>query len=196
MKYEVFRSAVLELLSEDKEWSMQPDWQDESPETRSINDKGGELNDDYIELEQEKGAFYEFMTISVNRLYCFCMEEGWDAVTRELEKYTRHQNHGVHRSRGIDYEARLNQEGADLYGILRELRSKIAVSKKLPPYFVFMNRSLYEMCCRQPFTMEELREIYGVGEKNSGAYGEVFLEEIRKFTGGKKMQLMKMPAST
>ena len=122
MKYEVFRSAVLELLSEDKEWSVQPDWQDESTELGGNNEKGGELNDDYIELEQEKGAFYEFMTISVNRLYYFCMEEGWDAVTRELEKYTRHQNHGVHRSRGIDYEARINQEGADLYGILRELR--------------------------------------------------------------------------
>lgn len=195
MKYEVFRSAVLELLKEDKEWSVHPDWQEESAELMRVSGNGDELNDDYIELEQEKGPFYEFMTISVNRLYYFCMEDGWDAVTRELEKYTRRQNNGARRSRGIDYEARLNEEGADLYRILRELRSKISIEKKMPPYFVFMNRSLYEMCCRQPSTMSELREIYGVGEKNSGEYGEMFLEEIRKFTGGKKMQLMKMPVS-
>jgi len=195
MKYEVFRSAVLELLKEDKEWSVHPDWQEESAELMRVSGNGDELNDDYIELEQEKGPFYEFMTISVNRLYYFCIEDGWDAVTRELEKYTRRQNNGARRSRGIDYEARLNKEGADLYRILRELRSKISIEKKMPPYFVFMNRSLYEMCCRQPSTLDELREIYGVGEKNSGEYGEVFLEEIRRFTGGKKMQLMKMPAS-
>ena len=151
--------------------------------------------EDFIELEQEKGPFYEFMTISVNRLYFAYLEEGWDATLRDLEKYTRRESRAAKRTRGIDYEARLNEEGAALYGKLRELRSRIAAGKQLPPYFVFMNRSLYEMCCRQPFTMEELRGIYGVGEKNSGEYGEKFLDEIRTFTGGSRRQLMKMPES-
>ena len=149
--------------------------------------------EDFIELEQEKGPFYEFMTISVNRLFFSYMEEGWDAVCRDLEKFTRRENRGVRRTRGIDYEARLNEEGTALYRKLRELRSRIAAKKQLPPYFVFMNRSLYEMCCRQPSTMEELRGIYGVGEKNSKEYGEEFLMEIGKYTGGVKMQLAKLP---
>ena len=151
--------------------------------------------EDFIELEQEKGPFYEFMTISVNRLYFAYMEEGWDATLRDLEKYTRRESRAAKRTRGIDYEARLNEEGAALYGKLRELRSRLAAKKQLPPYFVFMNRSLYEMCCRQPSTMEELRGIYGVGEKNSGEYGEMFLEEIRMYTGGCRRQLMKVPAN-
>ena len=156
----------------------------------SVNDL---LIEDFIELEQEKGPFYEFMTISINRLFFSYIEEGWDAVCRDLEKFTRRENHGVRRARGIDYEARLNEEGAALYRRLRELRSRIAAKKQLPPYFVFMNRSLYEMCCRQPSTMEELRGIYGVGEKNSSEYGEEFLAEIGKYTGGVKIQMSRLP---
>ena len=133
------------------------------------------------------------MTISINRLYFSYMEEGWDAVRSNLEKYTRRDDRGARRNRGIDYEARLTPEGVALYRKLRELRGRIAMSKQLPPYFIFMNRSLYEMCCRQPDSMEELLELYGVGEKNSSEHGEEFLEEIRKFTGGKKRQLAKIP---
>ena len=195
MLYEEFRNAVLMLLEEDKEWSVHAEWQ-EVPAvlTCGSGDSGYDLPvEDFIELEQEKGPFYEFMTISVNRLFFSYIEEGWDAVCRDLEKFTRREKRGVRRARGIDYEARLNEEGAALYKKLRELRSKIAAKKQLPPYFVFMNRSLYEMCCRQPSTMEELCGIYGVGEKNSKEYGEEFLMEIGKYTGGVKMQLAKLP---
>lgn len=214
MQYEEFRNAVLGLLEEDKEWSVHAEWQEvpavltcgngNIPEScgkviggwTGSGDTGSGYDlpiEDFIELEQEKGPFYEFMTISVNRLFFSYIEEGWDAVCRDLEKFTRRENRGVRRARGIDYEARLNEEGAALYKKLRELRSRIAAKKQLPPYFVFMNRSLYEMCCRQPSTMEELCGIYGVGEKNSGEYGEEFLEEIRKYTGGVKKQLAKLP---
>ncbi len=249
MQYEVFRSAVLGLLEEDKEWSVRAEWQEVPAvlscgegsiagsvgRTGSSGRSGGsgiessgsssngngsnggsgsggagntghsgsgvvsganacdDLIEDFIELEQEKGPFYEFMTISINRLYFSYMEEGWDAVRSNLEKYTRRDDRGARRNRGIDYEARLTPEGVALYRKLRELRGRIAMSKQLPPYFIFMNRSLYEMCCRQPDSMEELLELYGVGEKNSSEHGEEFLEEIRKFTGGKKRQLAKIP---
>ena len=190
MQYEEFRNAVLGLLEEDKEWSVHAEWQ----EVPAVLTCGDDLPaEDFIELEQEKGPFYEFMTISINRLYFSYIEEGWDAVCRDLEKFTRRDSHGARRTRGIDYEARLNEEGALLYKKLRELRSRIAAKKQLPPYFVFMNRSLYEMCCRQPSTMEELRGIYGVGEKNSMEYGEEFLKEIGEYTGGVKVQMAKLP---
>ena len=41
--------------------------------------------------------------------------------------------------------------------------------------------------------MEELRGIYGVGEKNSMEYGEEFLKEIGEYTGGVKVQMAKLP---
>ena len=139
------------------------------------------MPEDFIELEQERGAFYEFMTVSMNRLYFSYREEGWDAVRRELDRYLRRDNGTAERRRGIDYEARLDAESVKLYRQLRMLRSEIAYTKGVPPYFVFNNRALYEMSVKRPLTMEEFCGIYGVGKKNSGDYGERFLDVIRGF---------------
>ena len=74
--------------------------------------------------------------------------------------------------------------GKELYERLRGLRSQIALEKQLPSYFIFTNRTLFEMTCHQPETMEELRALYGVGEKNSVDYGQVFLDAILEFKNG------------
>ena len=159
MNYLVFRSAVQELLEEEKEWDVHTDWEEVIEEDQP---------EDFIELEQEKGAFYEFMTISMNRLFVSYQEEGWDAVVRELDRYTHREGRRT-----------------ALYRQLRELRSGIAAEKRVPPYIIFMNRALYEMAAFMPDSMEELRRVYGVGEKNSKEYGEAFLEQIRLFKENK-----------
>ena len=187
MNYEVFRSAVLELLEEDKEWEVETDWE-EKPDGASSGIACGTGSDadcaeDFIEMEQEKGAIYEFVSVSVSKLFLFYRDEGWDAVVRELERHTRRGRTSLGRNRGIDYTARLDENGKELYERLRKLRSEIAMRKQLPSYFIFTNRTLYEMCCRQPGTMEELLALYGVGEKNSREYGQSFLEAILEFKG-------------
>ena len=188
MNYEVFRSAVLELLEEDKEWEVETDWE-EKPDGASSGISCGTGSDadcaeDFIEMEQEKGAIYEFVSVSVSKLFLFYRDEGWDAVVRELERHTRRGRTSLGRNRGSDYTARLDENGKELYERLRKLRSEIAMRKQLPSYFIFTNRTLYEMCCRQPGTMEELLALYGVGEKNSREYGQSFLEAILEFKGG------------
>ena len=56
MQYEEFRNAVLGLLEEDKEWSVHAEWQ----EVPAVLTCGDDLPaEDFIELEQEKGPFYE-----------------------------------------------------------------------------------------------------------------------------------------
>lgn len=188
MNYKVFRSAVLELLEEDKEWEVETDWGDNAVGSDagilSGTGAGADSAEDFIEMEQEKGAIYEFLSVSVSKLFLFYQDEGWDAVVRELERRTRRGRTAPGRNRGIDYTARLNETGKELYERLRKLRSEIALQKQLPSYFIFTNRTLYEMCCSQPGTPEEFRSLYGVGEKNSREYGQPFLETILEFTGG------------
>ena len=165
MNYKVFRSAVLELLEEDKEWEVETDWGEEAGGSSAgiISGSGSpaESGEDFIEMEQEKGAIYEFMSVSVGKLFLFYQDEGWDAVVRELERHTRRGRNSLGRNRGIDY-----------------------TEKQLPSYFIFTNRTLFEMTCHQPETMEELRALYGVGEKNSVDYGQVFLDAILEFKNG------------
>ena len=195
MNYKVFRSAVLEMLEEDKEWEVETDWGDASTGSaagnNSENGLDAEAAEDFIEMEQEKGAIYECMYVSVSKLFLFYKDEGWDAVVRELERRTRRGKNPGARSRGIDYAARLNDSGKELYEQLRRLRSDIAVQKQLPSYIIFTNRALYEMCCSQPGTLEELRALYGVGEKNSQEYGERFLAAVSEFNGGRKIPVKK-----
>ena len=188
MNYKVFRSAVLELLEEDKEWEVETDWGEEAGGSSAgiISGSGSpaESGEDFIEMEQEKGAIYEFMSVSVGKLFLFYQDEGWDAVVRELERRTRRGRSSSGRHRGINYAARLDETGKELYERLRKLRSQIALEKQLPSYFIFTNRTLFEMTCHQPETMEELRALYGVGEKNSVDYGQVFLDAILEFKNG------------
>ncbi len=68
-----------------------------------------------------------------------------------------------------------------LYNILKDLRKKIAKQKELPPYVIFSDPSLEEMCLRYPINMEELVNIAGVGQGKAEKFGEEFIEVIAKY---------------
>ncbi len=70
----------------------------------------------------------------------------------------------------------------DLFETLRALRRDIAAQKGVPPYVVFTDRALVEMCRLLPTSPEELLEVPGVGQAKLRQYGERFLEAIRDAT--------------
>ncbi|GGI25938.1 DNA helicase RecQ [Pedobacter mendelii] len=65
--------------------------------------------------------------------------------------------------------------------LLKELRKKIAKQKNVPPFVVFQDPSLEEMCTHYPITMEELRQISGVGSGKAMKFGTPFIELIKKY---------------
>jgi len=69
----------------------------------------------------------------------------------------------------------------ELYGRLRDLRSKIAAENSIPPYIVFSDKTLKELSVMKPQTKEEMFEVHGIGEVKYERYGEAFLEML---TGG------------
>ena len=69
---------------------------------------------------------------------------------------------------------------------LRTLRTEIARQEGMPPYIIFSDKTLVDMCIRLPLTKEEMLAVSGVGENKFVKYGERFLEEIRRLTGGTK----------
>ena len=72
----------------------------------------------------------------------------------------------------------LTPEQEELFERLRELRTRLAREQQIPPYMVFNNATLEDMCKRLPATTDELLEVSGVGSKKAEAYGEAFLAEI------------------
>jgi ATP-dependent DNA helicase RecQ len=70
-----------------------------------------------------------------------------------------------------------------LLQLLKELRKKIAKQKNVPPFVVFQDPSLEEMCTHYPITMEELKQISGVGHGKALKFGSPFIELIKKYVG-------------
>ena len=68
-----------------------------------------------------------------------------------------------------------------LLQLLKDLRKKIAKQKNVPPFVVFQDPSLEEMCTHYPISTEELKQISGVGSGKAMKFGNPFLELIKKY---------------
>ena len=68
-----------------------------------------------------------------------------------------------------------------LFGMLKDLRKKIAKEENLPPYVIFQDPSLEAMATTYPINLEELQNIPGVGSgKIDKKYAQEFVDLIRK----------------
>ena len=66
-----------------------------------------------------------------------------------------------------------------LMKILIKLRKDVAKVNEVPPYAVFQENSLEEMCLKYPITDQELSNINGVGEGKAKRYGQKFVDTIK-----------------
>lgn len=65
-----------------------------------------------------------------------------------------------------------------LWEALRECRRKLAEEQGVPPYVIFHDSTLQEMCVMQPGSMSQFAELSGVGQRKLDKYGEAFLTVI------------------
>ncbi len=68
----------------------------------------------------------------------------------------------------------------DLFNKLKILRKEIAKSQSLPPYAVLQEFSLEDMTYKYPETIDEFKNINGVGEGKVKKFGSQFIELIKK----------------
>jgi ATP-dependent DNA helicase RecQ len=76
------------------------------------------------------------------------------------------------------------QSGAldtQLLQMLKDLRKKVAKQKNLPPFVIFQDPSLDEMCTHYPVSIDELKQIQGVGSGKALKFGQSFIELIKKY---------------
>ena len=68
-----------------------------------------------------------------------------------------------------------------LFEMLKNLRKTVAKNLNVPPFVVFQDPSLEEMTTNYPITMDELKNITGVGTGKATKYGKPFIELIKKY---------------
>ena len=74
----------------------------------------------------------------------------------------------------------LSPADASLFEALKEARRTFATEKKVPAYVVFPDRTLLDMVHLKPETRAQMAMVHGVGAAKLEAYGEAFLEVVRR----------------
>ena len=67
-----------------------------------------------------------------------------------------------------------------LFSMLKDLRKKVSKQHDLPPYVIFQDPSLEAMATTYPITIDELKNVPGVGEGKAKRYGQEFVDLIRR----------------
>lgn len=112
-------------------------------------------------------------------------------LTEEGQKYLENPKSFMlmedHNFDDNEEEEKIQEKGgvsaldSTLFSILKDLRKKIAKSNNLPPYVIFQDPSLEDMCTNYPITLEELANIQGVGAGKAQKYGKEFVEVIKQY---------------
>ena len=66
-----------------------------------------------------------------------------------------------------------------LWEALRDCRRELAEAQSVPPYVIFHDTTLVEMCSVVPRTLDAFSKLSGVGERKLMKYGEAFIAAIK-----------------
>lgn len=69
----------------------------------------------------------------------------------------------------------------ELYDQLKAIRNQVAKKHNLPPYVIFGEQSLEDMCINYPTCMEDLSRIFGVSQGKARKFGRPFINYISEY---------------
>lgn len=81
-------------------------------------------------------------------------------------------------------EVKVYEENKVLFNLLRRLRKQLADEEQVPPFIIFSDSSLKEMCHFLPIDKASMLQIKGVGQTKWEKYGQAFVDKIRDFIQG------------
>ncbi|MEH7331097.1 DNA helicase RecQ [Neobacillus drentensis] len=132
-----------------------------------MKDKGAKEVSDFIEflISQELIAIEQgqFPTLYVS-------SKGKDVLLGRIQVYRRET-----------VQVKQVSKSDPLFEALREVRRQIAETEKVPPFVIFSDAALKDMCTKQPKTNQEFLQVSGVGEHKLQKYGLEFIQAIRNF---------------
>lgn len=104
-------------------------------------------------------------------------------VRVELSKYVAHAPAEKKKTNAKQQRAMSLTPDEQLLEQLKAVRKAVAAKAGVPAYVVFNDAALVDMVRRRPATIEEFKDVHGVGERKCVMYGKKFITAIRKFEG-------------
>lgn len=97
----------------------------------------------------------------------------------------KNQNTDYKRTKTIDRssltEKTYSDIDRDLFEKLRMMRLKISKVQGVPPYVVFSDNTLKDICLKRPTTKRELLMVSGIGQMKADKYGNAVIKEIKEY---------------
>lgn len=123
-----------------------------------------------------------YPVICLGKSYAKLKEEEFQlTIKTEVRRNTEsgEASGGGEQAGGTLGKGALDEAGFALFEKLRQKRLALAKEERVPPYIVFSDQTLIDMCLKHPRTPEEMLEVSGVGASKLEKYGEAFLQVIK-----------------
>ena len=126
-----------------------------------------------------------FLSVDIDRFGALTLEEkcrpllrGEEtiALRRDEKKALPHRKTSGKKAQASEVPFDIDEK---LWEALRECRLRFAEEQKVPPYVIFHNSTLEDMCRLMPENLSAFGEVSGVGERKKDKYGPAFLDVIR-----------------
>jgi ATP-dependent DNA helicase RecQ len=104
-----------------------------------------------------------------------------EILKSEVQFSLRKQKDSVGAKKRVREAHQLSHDHDELFEKLRALRRELADQKKMPPFMIFGDKSLHDMCQILPRNKSEFMLVNGVGESKCQNYSEVFLKTINEY---------------
>lgn len=78
----------------------------------------------------------------------------------------------------LNRRAEINKANQPLWQALKSKRTELAQEQEVPPFVIFHDATLMELLEIKPKSLEQMRQISGIGEKKLNLYGQVFLDVL------------------
>ena len=149
--------------------------------------KGKEINEDEFFWKSviRQTLLHEFLKKDIDNPSIYKVSEKGEKFLADPYSHKLSKDH--------EYETEGEEEESDrvpvnstafdkvLFGMLKALRKDIAHQEDLPPYVIFSDPSMEEMATLYPTSMDDLKQIVGVGESKAKKFGKPFLELIEEY---------------
>ncbi|MEG2458763.1 MAG: RecQ family ATP-dependent DNA helicase [Raoultibacter sp.] len=107
------------------------------------------------------------------------LEADFTLSMKKIVKQAEEKRTAAKRTRGA--RGAVESVRPELFELLRTARKHIADAGQIPPYIVFSDATLRDMCAKLPTTPDEFLAVSGVGATKLERYGETFLEKIAEY---------------
>lgn len=111
-------------------------------------------------------------------------EDGWNLMRGEgsfdIRKDTLAPAKATRQKRAAAKQ--VAQEDAPLLAALKAVRRDLAQQAGVPAFVIFADRTLVDLATRRPQTLDDMTEVYGIGDQKLARFGQTFLDVVREYS--------------